>query len=1751
MTRNWSLVPRFCLLIGLAAALGAAGCDGGSGEDAGTDGMVPGDGGPPGDAAFTITPALQNFGDLAVGASSSDAAFTVTNVGMSASGAITTAIGGAGAPSYSITANTCAGMTLAPAATCMISVRFSPTQIGSLTGTLTASAGTATASATLEGRGVEDAGLSISPTPFDFGPTAVGTPTAATTFTVRNTGDEPSGTISITLGGAHAAQFTLGADTCNGMTLGADASCTVEVTYSPSVPGSHAASLQATASPGSTATASLTGSAAQPATLRLTPGVQDFGTVVEGSPSSDVEFLLSNPGGVPTEIVAHTFGGTDASEFSIATSTCSGAPLLAGATCRIVVRFTAGAPGDKEATLDVTAGTLTATASLTARSVTIGNIAIDPTANDYGITPVGMQTGGVTYTVRNTGSSATGALAVAIAGSNPADFPIVSGGDGCSGTTLPGGGECTIAVRFAPVASGARSATLRVSGTPGGVATSALSGTGEVPAMFELRPTAADFGTVAAATMMPPGGESSPVNFTLRNVGEATSGAPTVTLRGADSTHFTIAANGCSAPLAAAAECTITLRFRPTSLGTKTARLEVVGAPGGTVVSDITGVGITPSVLSVNPTTHNFGNVARTSTPVAAHEHTFIVTNGGAEPVATLSQSITGAGASHFSIVAAGTTCAGSLAGMSSCNIRVRFTPTALGELSASLDVVGSTGGTVSSALTGTGLPSLNITPNTGGTFDFGSQIVDQGGAGGALQPFTVTNLTNRTIDMTALSSPGVPPAGTQEFWRTSATACVGSTIAAGATCSVSVRFRPLGAAGPRMSTLAITGSGGASESINLTGTALGPVRFVDWQVVTPSAEAAVTTFPATFNAMGAPNRIVGTVYELVMNLRNDGVGPSGVISTSTNFTGDMNLVTDTCTGENLAAGGVCAIRVRYYPQPPAPATSSGSVRIDYGMNNSSVMVTGSAQTGATIRVTGSGDFGTVTATDSALRTFRVENLSPTLATGNLSIGFVAGTISPTGTGGRWVRETGMGSPACTTGAGSAIPAAGACEIVYRFSPLRGDLTTGDITRDFRVTAAGAPAVDTTLRGRAQSNITISPTTATFETPQGTPSAPMQFTVTNRGTDATAPLTILTNNSNFQISNNMCGSVAAGGNCTFAVTFNPPVGGSSVTGVQIQVSDGSITNFPNHARHALATVNGNAVTPRVFTISPPTVAGDPGFLWFGRVATGANSETVRFTVRNTGDRPSAALMTTLTGTHFNIVANMCTGTLAAGASCTIDVRFSPSALGAHTGTLTVTDGGAGMGTVTGHLGGQGVETTRWTANPTPFDFGSTPVGTPTAAQAITLRNNTGATRSIVTTPTATAPFQVVAAGTTCTTGTSVPDGSSCIVQVRFNPTTAGHIGFIQGRITTDVTVDGAANDPVIAVRATGLAAASLTVSENPCTTAGCNPIIASSNPYPDTVAGQATPMVFSVQNTGDVTTAMAPAISLLGADPGSFRVGTNNCTMPLAGGATCAFTLEFAPTAAGMRTATLRVSAGPVAGPQTVDRAVSGRGLAAALLGISPSATQNCNATMAGNAAGDGVAYACPTFTVSNNGGSSATLSHTITGDFAATGGTCFVGGVPPTMAPLAAAGMCTIIVSHTPPSVGSDSGVLTVSSPGVPSVMGNVTATAVSAFSRTSGNPAFGSTSATGAGVLRTFVYTNGANPTTGVLTYTVSGANAGDFQVESDSCSGFSIASGGTCTVEVRFLPGSTGARTADIRVGDGTPEKTSVTTMTGTGT
>lgn len=80
-----------------------------------------------------------------------------------------------------------------------------------------------------------------------------------------------------------------------------------------------------------------------------------------------------------------------------------------------------------------------------------------------------------TFTVSNMGGSPSGALGAAVSGPDSAYFSIND--DACSGVSLAAGTSCTLDVTFAPD-SGIWSATLSVSGSPGGTAPAPLTGQG-------------------------------------------------------------------------------------------------------------------------------------------------------------------------------------------------------------------------------------------------------------------------------------------------------------------------------------------------------------------------------------------------------------------------------------------------------------------------------------------------------------------------------------------------------------------------------------------------------------------------------------------------------------------------------------------------------------------------------------------------------------------------------------------------------------------------------------------------------------------------------------------------------------------------------------------------------------------------------------------------------------------------------------------------------------------------------------------------------------------------------------------------------------------------------------------------------------------------------------------------------------------------------------------------------------------------
>jgi hypothetical protein len=143
--------------------------------------------------------------------------------------------------------NTCKSP-IAVRASCAISVTFTPTALGSRTGTVRASdnASGSPQTVTLIGTGTE---VKLSTTKLTFPATAVGKVSAAQTVTLTNVGTTVLSISSISLTGTNPVDFAE-TKTCGG-TLAAGASCAIRGTFQPKVKGALSAILRITDNGGS------------------------------------------------------------------------------------------------------------------------------------------------------------------------------------------------------------------------------------------------------------------------------------------------------------------------------------------------------------------------------------------------------------------------------------------------------------------------------------------------------------------------------------------------------------------------------------------------------------------------------------------------------------------------------------------------------------------------------------------------------------------------------------------------------------------------------------------------------------------------------------------------------------------------------------------------------------------------------------------------------------------------------------------------------------------------------------------------------------------------------------------------------------------------------------------------------------------------------------------------------------------------------------------------------------------------------------------------------------------------------------------------------------------------------------------------------------------------------------------------------------------------------------------------------------
>lgn len=167
---------------------------------------------------------------------------------------------------------------------------------------------------------------------------------------------------------------------------------------------------------------------------------------------------------------------------------------------------------------------------------------------------------------------------------------------------------------------------------------------------------------------------------------------------------------------------------------------------------------------------------------------------------------------------------------------------------------------------------------------------------------------------------------------------------------------------------------------------------------------------------------------------------------------------------------------------------------------------------------------------------------------------------------------------------------------------------------------------------------------------------------------------------------------------------------------------------------------------------------------FGTMVAGGTQEQV-IGVSATGSGPAGAITTTLTGDGFAQIGSDC-GELAKDASCSVRVRFSPSAAStSYGGRIDVRSENAGSVTVT-LRGATGDGTSVVSASPSPLDFEAVDVGK-VSERKITIKAKDAPAGRIKTTLTGIA-FALDDAG--CRK--ELTENDSCTVTVRFEPSEA-------------------------------------------------------------------------------------------------------------------------------------------------------------------------------------------------------------------------------------------------------------------------------------------------------------------------------------------------------------------------------------------
>ena len=388
-------------------------------------------------------------------------------------------------------------------------------------------------------------------------------------------------------------------------------------------------------------------------TFAVNPGALTFGPQNVGTSSTMQPVTVTNTGTYalhfhPLQIGADFFQSNN----------CSGPNgLAADQSCTVQVAFFPQAAGSKSEALTITG----------ANSASNGNVSLSgqgaapvaspaPTTLVFGNQALNTTSPAQMVTLTNVGGGSMTISAISTAG----DFAVTHN---CS--TLSPGSSCTANVTFTPTATRARSGTLyffdNASNSPQSVS---LSGTGTGPEI-SFSPASVNF------PLQPVGTSSTPQTLTVMNTGTAPLAISSIQVSG----DYT-ATNTCSAAIAPAGTCSVTVTFHPTQYGSRPGLLSFTdNAAASPQTVALGGSGAAP-VAYINPPSVTFSGV--TIVGGQSQASSVLYENTGNSTLVINSISISG----DFT---QSNTCGSSLTPSVGCWITVTFTPTATGTRTGTL----------------------------------------------------------------------------------------------------------------------------------------------------------------------------------------------------------------------------------------------------------------------------------------------------------------------------------------------------------------------------------------------------------------------------------------------------------------------------------------------------------------------------------------------------------------------------------------------------------------------------------------------------------------------------------------------------------------------------------------------------------------------------------------------------------------------------------------------------------------------------------------------------------------------------------------------------------------------------------------------------------------------------------------------------------------------------------------------------------